>query len=46
MNVVLWITTGALGVVFLLAGGMKLARPKETLAASGLRWTEDISRAV
>ncbi len=43
MNVVLWIIAGLLAAAFLAAGGMKLAQPKEKLAASGLGWTEDFS---
>ena len=43
MNVVLWIIAGALAAAFLAAGLMKLARPKATLAASGMGWTEDFS---
>jgi hypothetical protein len=41
MNVVLWVVAGLLALVFLAAGGMKVAQPKEKLAASGLGWTED-----
>jgi uncharacterized membrane protein YphA (DoxX/SURF4 family) len=41
MNVVLWIIAAVLALVFLGAGAMKLAQPKEKLAASGLAWTED-----
>lgn len=44
MNVVLWIVAGVLGLAFLAAGGMKLAQPKEKLAASGMGWTEDFSQ--
>ena len=43
MNVVLWIIASVLAVAFLGAGGMKLAQPKEKLAASGMDWTEDFS---
>jgi uncharacterized membrane protein YphA (DoxX/SURF4 family) len=43
MNVVLWIGAGVLAAVFLVSGGMKLSQPKEKLAASGLRWTDDYS---
>ena len=43
MNVVLWIIAGLLAVAFLAAGLMKLAQPKEKLAASGMAWTEDFS---
>jgi hypothetical protein len=41
MNVVLWIVAGVLALVFFVSGGMKLVRPKDRLAASGLSWTED-----
>lgn len=43
MNIVLWIITGLLAVAFLGAGVMKLAQPKEKLAASGMGWTESFS---
>jgi uncharacterized membrane protein YphA (DoxX/SURF4 family) len=43
MNVVLWIVAGLLALTFLASGLMKLAQPKEKLAASGLAWTEDFS---
>jgi len=43
MNVVLWIIAGLLAAAFGAAGLMKLASPKEKLAASGMGWTEDYS---
>lgn len=43
MNVVLWIIASVLAVVFLGSGLMKLVRPKEKLAESGMGWTEDVS---
>lgn len=43
MNVVLWIVAGLLAFAFLAAGAMKVAQPKEKLAASGMGWTEDFS---
>jgi uncharacterized membrane protein YphA (DoxX/SURF4 family) len=43
MNVVLWVIAGLLAAAFLAAGAMKLAQPKEKLAASGMAWTEDFS---
>ena len=43
MNIVLWIIAGLLAVAFLAAGLMKLAQPKEKLAASGMGWTESFS---
>lgn len=45
MNVVLWIIAGVLAVAFAAAGVMKLAQPKEKLAASGMGWTEQFSPA-
>jgi uncharacterized membrane protein YphA (DoxX/SURF4 family) len=47
MNIVLWIVAGLLAVLFLAAGGAKLAQPKEKLAASpNMAWTEDFSPGV
>ena len=43
MNIVLWVIAGLLALMFLLAGVMKLTRPKQDLAASGMTWTEDFS---
>ncbi|HET9138316.1 DoxX family protein [Actinophytocola sp.] len=43
MNVVLWVLAGLLAAVFLATGLVKLVRPKEKLAASGMGWTEDVS---
>lgn len=43
MNVVLWIIAGLLAVAFLAAGAMKLAQPKERLAASGMGWVDNFS---
>ena len=43
MNIVLWIIAGLLAVAFAGAGLMKLAQPKEKLAASGMGWTEQFS---
>lgn len=40
MLVTLWIINSLLALAFLASGGMKLARSKETLAASGMGWTE------
>ena len=45
MNVVLWIIAGLLAAAFAAAGLMKLAQPKEKLAASGMGWTEQFSPA-
>lgn len=41
MNIVLWIIAGVLAALFLAAGLMKIAQPKEKLAASGMAWVED-----
>lgn len=43
MIVAFWIITGLLAVAFLATGAMKLFRPREALAASGLKWTEDFT---
>ena len=43
MNITLWIIAGVLAAAFLAAGAMKLAQPKEKLAASGMGWTDDVS---
>jgi uncharacterized membrane protein YphA (DoxX/SURF4 family) len=44
MNIVLWILAGLLALVFLAAGGMKLAQPKAKLTASpGMAWAEAFS---
>lgn len=43
MNVVLWILAGVLAAAFLGAGVMKVSRPKEQLASSGMAWVEDFS---
>lgn len=41
MIIAYWIVAGLAAVVFLAAGLMKLARPKEALKTSGLAWVED-----
>jgi uncharacterized membrane protein YphA (DoxX/SURF4 family) len=43
MNITLWIIAGVLAAAFLAAGAMKLAQPKERLAASGMGWTEEFT---
>jgi hypothetical protein len=43
MNIVLWIISALLAIFFLAVGSMKLTRSKESLAASGLAWTQDFS---
>ena len=44
MTIAYWIVAGLAALAFLAAGLMKLTRPKEALAASGLAWTEDFSQ--
>ncbi len=47
MNIVLWMLACLLALVFLAAGGMKLAQSKEKLAASpSMAWTEEFSPGV
>ncbi|MCS0498526.1 DoxX family protein [Protaetiibacter mangrovi] len=41
MIIAYWIVAGLTALAFLAAGGLKLARSTEQLAASGLAWTED-----
>ncbi len=43
MNIALWSIAGLLAVASLASGAMKLARPKEKLAALGMGWVEDSS---
>lgn len=46
MNVVLWIAAGLLAVLYLGAGGMKLATPREKLLENpNMGWTADFSAA-
>ena len=42
MNIAYWIVATLLAVAFLGAGLMKLARPKDALAASGMAYVEDL----
>jgi hypothetical protein len=44
MLIAFWIAGGLVALAFLAAGLLKLARPKEALAASGLAWTEDFGQ--
>ncbi|MFJ5700035.1 DoxX family protein [Arthrobacter sp. NPDC093139] len=47
MNIILWIITALLTLLFLAAGTIKIAQPKAKLAASGQGWAEDFpERAV
>ncbi len=43
MNVTLWIIAGLLALTFLAGGVVKLARPKEKLAAAGMGFADDFS---
>lgn len=43
MIIAFWIVTGLLALAYLGAGLMKLARPKQALASSGMSWTEDFT---
>lgn len=46
MNIALWIVQGLLALAYLVAGGLKLVRPREQLAASGnFDWMKDTSDA-
>ena len=46
MNIALWIGQGLLALVYLAAGGLKVARPREQLVASGrFDWMKDNSDA-
>jgi DoxX-like family len=46
MNIALWIAQGLLAFVYFAAGGLKIIRPREQLAASGrLDWVKDHSDA-
>jgi uncharacterized membrane protein YphA (DoxX/SURF4 family) len=43
MDVVAWILQIVLALVFLAAGGMKLARPRPALVGAGMGWADDFS---
>jgi hypothetical protein len=43
VHLVLWIIAGLLAAAFAAAGAMKVARPKEKLASSGMAWVEGFS---
>jgi uncharacterized membrane protein YphA (DoxX/SURF4 family) len=43
VNIVLWIIAGLLAAAFAMSGLMKIAQPKDKLAASGMGWTENFS---
>ena len=47
MNVVVWVVTGLLAALFLMAGAMKLAKSKaQLLENASIGWVEDFSPAV
>ncbi|WP_327005121.1 DoxX family protein [Dactylosporangium sp. NBC_01737] len=46
MNIALWIVAGLLAAAFLAGGAVKVALPKEKLAAAGMGFTEDFSDGV
>lgn len=43
MIVAYWIVAGVLALMYLAAGGMKLAQPRQKLQASGMGFVEDFS---
>lgn len=43
MTITLWIINALLALVFLGAGGMKLAKPKTALVEGGMGWAENVS---
>ena len=46
MDIALWIAQGLLALVYLLAGGLKVVRPRAQLAATGnFDWMKDASDA-
>jgi hypothetical protein len=46
VNIALWIAQGLLALVYLVAGGLKVVRPREQLVASGnFNWMKDSSDA-
>jgi hypothetical protein len=42
MLIALWITNGVLALIFAMAGISKLARPREALVSSGMKWAGDM----
>lgn len=46
MNIALWIVQALLALAFLMAGGMKLAMPIDTLLESGMTFVEHVPAAV
>jgi DoxX-like family len=45
MIVAYWIVAGLTALIFFVVGAMKIIRPRDALAASGMAWTEDFSPA-
>ena len=46
MKITLWVVQGLLALVYLAAGGLKVVRPREQLAATGrFDWMKDNSDA-
>jgi uncharacterized membrane protein YphA (DoxX/SURF4 family) len=43
MNIALWIIAAILAFAFIAAGGMKLAKSRSDLAASGMEWVDGFS---
>jgi hypothetical protein len=43
MNVALWVVASVLALAFVAGGALKLARPPQQLAASGMGYVEDFS---
>jgi hypothetical protein len=43
MSIALWIIAGLLAALYGAAGAMKVAQPRDKLAASGLAWVEDFT---
>lgn len=46
MLIALWVVNGLLALAFLASGTMKVLRPKESLVAAGMAWTEDFSAPI
>jgi len=43
MIIALWILNGLLALAFIMAGSMKVARPRTALVASGMAWADDFA---
>jgi uncharacterized membrane protein YphA (DoxX/SURF4 family) len=43
MTIALWILNGLLALAFIMAGSMKVARPRTALVASGMGWADDFA---